>query len=185
MITHEWDEILSSPFQGAGAEEEWDREKIPRFQKVVSLRNKSRIIAYMSTSLYLAFIHSHICIKMHIRRQYSFILPAEDHSLMPVETNWDLSPASTSLSVTSLQLTLKNSLQLSFPSLLICKMELLIRLSLAKCIWEALIMHEIGRKAVKHHTPIFIAPKDALWKWELAKLSRSSFPSPCFLTEET
>lgn len=111
--------------------------KFQDFRKLFSLRNKSHITysSYMSTSMYLAFVHSHVCIKMHIRRQYSFILPAErQHSQMPVETNWDLSPASTSLSVTSLQLTLKNSPQLSFPSLLICKMELLIPLSLAKCI---------------------------------------------------
>lgn len=170
MITHEWDEILSRPFQCAGAEDEWD--KTPRLQEVVSLRSKSHITcsAYMSTSTYLAFLHSHVCIKMHIRRHYAFILQAEgQHSQTPGETNWDLSPASTSLSFTSLQLTLKNSLQLSFPSLLICKMELLIPFSLAKCIWEALIRHEIGRKAVKHHTPIFIAPKDTLWKWELVK----------------
>lgn len=102
MITHEWDEILSRPFQCAGAEDEWDREKIPRFQKAVSLRNKSHITysAYMSTSMYLALIHSHICIKMHFRRQYSFILPTErrQHSQMPIETSWDLSPASTSQS---------------------------------------------------------------------------------------
>lgn len=133
--------------------------------------------------IYVPGIHTQSCLhKDAYQKTVFFYSPSWEaalpDALKPIETS------STSLSVTSPQLTLKNSLQLSFPSLLICKMELLIPLSLTKCIWEALIRHEIGRKVVRHHTPIFIAQKDALWKWELANfLDHLSWV--CFLPEET
>lgn len=46
------------------------------------------------------------------------------------------------------------------PGLLICKMKLLIHLSFAKCIWDALISHEIGRKSCEtSYTHIYNAKR--------------------------
>lgn len=92
--------------------------KFKKNQKVVSIRKKiTHHILSICEYMCVPGIHTqsrlHTDEKVDMRRQYSFILPAErQHSQMPVETNLYLKPTPC-LSVTSLQLTLVNSLQLS------------------------------------------------------------------------